>query len=453
MAQAILGNQRPSGAPPDINSSMVKLSTTSEQFLFGTTLSTKTADDAFSTITQDNTTNFNLLAGGVLGMTIAWSGDGVTGASASTPRVISLVGYPISVVITRDGAGIGSGNYSALYRPITSLLSYTGTAVGTAAWDDTNVSFYATTALNGMTTAGVAYTATIMYLPTLFSGQATVTVKSPKGNPLKNAQLLGLSTSTGGQVFTDNNGVATGYGINGRVCTIINPKYLDIKDTSFMLSGLASTSTKSYPVTMGGYPNNTIFEISTSQTVYFVDNHVVQVAIVNGGTSGSRSSVSAYSSGASGGPGGAVGTSPNNVTVTAETAYPAVVGAGGSEYSSTPESGGASSFLTYTTSNTSGTGNNYAFNDSAFLPVHGGSGGSGGSGNTSSPGSIGSRAGGTGGNGASPGSSSAGAGSPGTRGGGGGGSGGYNNVVPQAGNALNFGGKGGTGTIFTKIIS
>lgn len=172
----------------------------------------------------------------------------------------------------------------------------------------------------------------------------TVTVKDHAGNAVKNVLVGSVYSENGNAVYTNDSGVATGYIGEGNQ-TISVKGYADLADVS-----KAITVVKGSTVTETLTPTRKNFlKVTASKSIKFSGNVRTIDASVVGGGSGGEMAVAAGNdviSGA-GGSGGYVVTT-DRIEVTANTAYPIVIGAGGkgggkTSTASASTGGGASS--------------------------------------------------------------------------------------------------------------
>lgn len=178
----------------------------------------------------------------------------------------------------------------------------------------------------------------------------TVTVQTANGNPISDVLVGGIVSESGESVYTNASGKASGLIAEGN--TQISVKgYADIQDYSEILTvNKGTTLTHTIAVQTVNY-----IKLTRSKSVKFSGNvATVDVALGGGGASGDRA---AKNIGGTGGGMGQVNTK-TGITVSPNTTYPAVVGAGGAALPSAintssgavGNSGGASSFLDVTAS-------------------------------------------------------------------------------------------------------
>lgn len=168
----------------------------------------------------------------------------------------------------------------------------------------------------------------------------TVTVKDQAGNAVKNVLVDGIYTDTGGAVYTDSDGVASGLIAEG-TSTISIKNYADLEDVSKTLTVVkGSTITETLTPTRRNF-----LKLTESQNVKFSGNATTAdvTSVGGGGASGRAYSVTRAFGGATGGSGaGGHCTVSAGIAVEANTLYPAIVGAGAGVGS---DRGGTTSFL------------------------------------------------------------------------------------------------------------
>lgn len=301
----------------------------------------------------------------------------------------------------------------------------------------------------------------------------TLKVQASNGNGIRGVLINNLFNESGGPVYTDETGTATGYVAEGNVTLSISG-YADIEDYSETIEiTKGETYTKTWTVNALDF-----IKITSTQGVKFSENvqRVDISAVGGGGGAGGGIWLRDSSQGASGGAGGGgFVTNQESVPFSANTTYTAIIGAGGSAGGSADGSkGGTTTFLGVSAEGgnpgtkafaeyvsptqqvrpgTGGTGNGNGANgvwgnsaggslerDSNGLP--------GGTGTTSAYSSFTetSPLGGGGGSGASSGSFSSVGGAGGQVGGGSGGDADYSNVSDGEKGADGTGGGGGSGS-------
>ena len=172
----------------------------------------------------------------------------------------------------------------------------------------------------------------------------TVTVTDQAGNAVKNALVEGIYSDSGSAVYTNASGVASGYIAEGSQ-TISVKNYADLEDISKTL-----TVVKGSTITETLTPTRINFvKLTASKSVKFSgDVTTVDVTVVGGGGAAGTSYASQESPSvaATGGSGaGGYCTVQDNIQITPNTAYPAVIGSGGTTTYSDGNDGGKSSFL------------------------------------------------------------------------------------------------------------
>lgn len=172
----------------------------------------------------------------------------------------------------------------------------------------------------------------------------TLTVKSASGNALSGVQINGAYDENGAALITGSDGTATGYVSDGSV-TLSVSGYADIVDYSETFTAAKGQSyTKTITLTTRNF-----LKITSSKSVKFSgDVTTVDVTVVGGGGAAGTSYASQESPSvaATGGSGaGGYCTVQDNIQITPNTAYPAVIGSGGTTTSSDGNDGGKSSFL------------------------------------------------------------------------------------------------------------
>lgn len=153
----------------------------------------------------------------------------------------------------------------------------------------------------------------------------TVTVKDHAGNPVKNVLVSGVYSETGSAVYTNGNGVATGYIAEGSQ-TISVKGYADLSDVSKTLTVVkGSTVTETLTPTRKNF-----VKVTSSKSIKFSGNvSTIDASVVGGGAGGEYSVANGNDaiSGA-GGSGGYVVTT-DGINVNANELYQVVIGSGG----------------------------------------------------------------------------------------------------------------------------
>lgn len=171
----------------------------------------------------------------------------------------------------------------------------------------------------------------------------TIAVQTKNGTPISDVMVNGIVAEDGSAIYTNSNGVASGLIAEGETEVSIRG-YADIENYSETISVKKGTTlTHTITVDTVNYMKLTI-----SKSIKFSGNvEAVDVAIGGGGASGNIAA-----SYAAGGTGGGMGqtNSQAGISVSPNTEYPAVVGAGGAALSgsssvNTGNYGGDSSFL------------------------------------------------------------------------------------------------------------
>lgn len=208
----------------------------------------------------------------------------------------------------------------------------------------------------------------------------TLTVQDTNGKPIPDALVQGILSENGQAVYTDANGVATGYIGEGQQVVKVSG-YADVEDYSETLTVVKGTNiSKTWKLT-----TNNFLSVKSSRSVKFTGNvSTIDYSVTSGGGGGGAGY--GYPGGGGGAGGGTI--TKTGVEISPNTVYPATVGAGGEggtslDYDGHP--GGQSSFM----------GDAPAGGNPGLSPVGGGSGGPGGIGGS------GSQGGGSGGNGGS----------------------------------------------------
>ena len=176
----------------------------------------------------------------------------------------------------------------------------------------------------------------------------TLTVKSKAGNPVPGVLVTGMFSDSGGDVYTNASGVASGY-VSGGSVTLKISGYADITDYSETIS---VTKGEAYNKTISITTRN-FLKITSSKNLKFSQN-VSRVDVWVGGGGGSGYATGSVS--AAGGGGGGDSSTRENVSFEPHTIYSAIVGSGGASAASRAGGveGGASSFLGVSASGGSG---------------------------------------------------------------------------------------------------
>lgn len=283
----------------------------------------------------------------------------------------------------------------------------------------------------------------------------TLTVQDTNGKPIPEVLVQGILSESGQAVYTNANGVVTGYIGEGQQPIKVTG-YADIEDYVETLTVVKGTTiTKTIKPTTRNF-----LRITASKSVIFSGNvKTVDVNAVGGGGGGGYGAGSYRGSGGGGGGGGGHSVIQTGIAVESNTPYPCIVGAGGeSRRAEKATDGGKSSFLNVQAYG--GGGGQYAYGTPSGGAGSGnGNGGAGNGGSDSAfNGSAGTEKGflsfsesgfvGGGGGGGSGSDSDGNAGSPGTGGGYGGDGGGDSGLATENdGNAgtNGYGGGGGGG--------
>lgn len=166
----------------------------------------------------------------------------------------------------------------------------------------------------------------------------TVTLKDSAGTAIPGVLVQGILSESGQAVYSNDSGVAAGYISEGSQVVKVTG-YADIVDYSETLSVTKGTSiTKTITLTTRNF-----LKITSSQSVKFSGNvETIDFSIGGGGGGGGYGlQYSYYYIASGGGGGGGYAVTAMGVSVTPETLYPAVVGAGGAKGAN----GGTSSFM------------------------------------------------------------------------------------------------------------
>ena len=182
----------------------------------------------------------------------------------------------------------------------------------------------------------------------------TLTLKDSAGHALPGVLVQGFLTESGQAVYSGTNGVAAGYIAEGSQ-TIKVTGYADIEDyTETITVTKGTTITKALTLTTRNF-----LKITSSRSVKFSGNvNTVDVSVGGGGGGGSSGGQTGSSKGSGSGGGGGYCSARTGVVPTANTAYSAVIGAGGTagapytpgygddtEYARNGTGGGSSSFM------------------------------------------------------------------------------------------------------------
>lgn len=149
----------------------------------------------------------------------------------------------------------------------------------------------------------------------------TLTVQDTEGHPLPEVLVQGILSESGGAVYTNSSGVAAGYISEGNSVIKVSG-YADIVDYSETIAVTKGTTiTKTIKLTTRNF-----MKITASRSLKFSGNvDTVDISEVGGGGGGGDS----YRGRGAGGGSGYL-TVQTGVEVAANTAYAAVIGAGGS---------------------------------------------------------------------------------------------------------------------------
>lgn len=157
-------------------------------------------------------------------------------------------------------------------------------------------------------------------------GTITLTVTDQSGNPVKNALVNGIFSESGSAVYTNDNGIASGYVAEGSTTLSISG-YSDVEDYSETFTVVKGTAyTKSWTITRKNF-----LKLTSSKSVRFTGNaSTIDYTLVGGGHSGTPALASYFSGGPCSGAGGKGGEVivETGVSVEANKDYPAVIGAG-----------------------------------------------------------------------------------------------------------------------------
>lgn len=173
----------------------------------------------------------------------------------------------------------------------------------------------------------------------------TLTVQDTNGKPIPEVLVQGILSENGTAVYTNANGVANGFVGEGQTKISITG-YADIVDHSETIFVVKGTNiTKTWNLTTRNF-----LEITSSQNIKFSANvKKVDVSVGSGG--GAGATIAGYGKIGAGGGGGHT-VKATGLSVTPNTLYPAIIGAGGLGQKSSEKGngapgldGGASSFL------------------------------------------------------------------------------------------------------------
>ena len=168
----------------------------------------------------------------------------------------------------------------------------------------------------------------------------TLTVQDTNGKPIPDALVQGILSENGQAVYTDANGVATGYIGEGQQVVKVSG-YADVEDYSETLTVVKGTNiSKTWKLT-----TNNFLSVKSSRSVKFTGNvSTIDYSVTSGGGGGGAGY--GYPGGGGGAGGGTI--TKTGVEISPNTVYPATVGAGGKggtylDYDGHP--GGQSSFM------------------------------------------------------------------------------------------------------------
>lgn len=181
----------------------------------------------------------------------------------------------------------------------------------------------------------------MIYLATSGKAKVTVTVKLSDGTPIPDACIGGLTTQTGGDVFTGPDGKAIGYGVAGSSSISVS-NMLDITSNTQTVSLAAGGS---YAVELTAQTRNFV-EYTSSQSKVYISGVATRVDVSAGGGGGGATQRDSYYGGGGGG-GGGYAVISENVSFKTRQPYRVDVGSGGSLTTTTGTRyyGGTSSFL------------------------------------------------------------------------------------------------------------
>lgn len=184
----------------------------------------------------------------------------------------------------------------------------------------------------------------------------TLTVQDTNGKPIPEVLVQGILSESGQAVYTNANGVVTGYIGEGQQPIKVTG-YADIEDYVETLTVVKGTTiTKTIKPTTRNF-----LRITASKSVVFSGNvKTVDVNAVGGGGGGGYGAGTYRGSGGGGGGGGGHSVIQTGIAVETNTPYPCIVGAGGeSKKAEKATDGGESSFLNVRASG--GGGGQYAY--------------------------------------------------------------------------------------------
>lgn len=149
----------------------------------------------------------------------------------------------------------------------------------------------------------------------------TLTVQDTNGKPIPDALVQGILSENGQAVYTDANGVATGYIGEGQQVVKVSG-YADVEDYSETLTVVKGTNiSKTWKLT-----TNNFLSVKSSRSVKFTGNvSTIDYSVTSGGGGGGAGY--GYPGGGGGAGGGTI--TKTGVEISPNTVYPATVGAGG----------------------------------------------------------------------------------------------------------------------------
>lgn len=184
----------------------------------------------------------------------------------------------------------------------------------------------------------------------------TLTVQDTTGKPIPEVRVQGILSESGQAVYTNANGVVTGYiGEGAQVIKVSG--YADLEDYSETVTVVKGTTiNKTIKLTTRNF-----LKITASKSVAFSGNvKTVDVNAVGGGGGGGYGAGTYRGSGGGGGGGGGHSVIQTGIAVEINTPYLCIVGAGGeSKRAEKATDGGESSFLNVRASG--GGGGQYAY--------------------------------------------------------------------------------------------
>lgn len=176
------------------------------------------------------------------------------------------------------------------------------------------------------------FIATKLYLLQTNTAEISVTVADTKGNAVPNVLVQGIFGATTSAVYTNAQGVASGFIAEGSQ-TIKIAGYADIADVSKNLTVAKGTKiTETLAVTRRNF-----LKVTSSKKIKFTSN-CTSIDFTIGGGGGSGSTDAYYARGGAGG-GGGYSVEQTDVKVTPNLEYTAIIGAGGAK----TEQGGSGS--------------------------------------------------------------------------------------------------------------